>query len=65
MAEIVNLNRFRKAAAKQDATRQAEANRAKFGRDKATKAREALAERQRQALLDGAALEPDPTKGQS
>jgi len=60
MAEIVNLNRFRKAAAKQEATRQAEANRVKFGRDKATKMREIEAERRRQALLDGAALEPDP-----
>lgn len=60
MAEIVNLNRFRKAAAKQEATRQADANRVKFGRDKATKARDTEAERRRQALLDGAALERDP-----
>lgn len=60
MAEIVNLNRFRKAAAKQEATRQAEANRVKFGRDKATKARDAQAEQRRQALLDGAALEQEP-----
>ena len=35
MAEIVNLNRARKAKARVDATKQAEANRAKFGRTRA------------------------------
>jgi hypothetical protein len=63
MTEIVNLSRFRKAAAKQDATRQAAANRVKFGRDKATREREAQAEARRRAVLDGAALDqekPEP-----
>ncbi len=61
MAEIVNLNRFRKAAAREDAARQAEANRVKYGRDKATKLRDAREEARRQALLDGAALEKPPS----
>lgn len=37
MAEIVNLNRWKKAKAKQDKTRQADANRVAFGRTKAEK----------------------------
>ena len=59
MAEIVNLNRHRKAQARQQAERQAEANRVKFGRDKATRLREGQEEARRRALLDGAALEPE------
>ncbi|MDJ0388573.1 DUF4169 family protein [Roseomonas sp. E05] len=57
MAEIVNLNQHRKAAARQAEARQAAANRVKFGRSKAEKAREAAAEAQRRALLDGARQE--------
>lgn len=60
MAEIVNLNRHRKQAARAQEARQAEANRVKFGRDKATRAREAEAEEKRRALLDGARLEAPP-----
>jgi hypothetical protein len=63
MAEIVNLNRFRKAAARQEAARQADANRVKFGRDKATKARDTQVEQRREALLDGAALEKPSPEG--
>lgn len=37
MAEIVNLNRWRKAKAKDEKTRQADANRVAFGRTKAEK----------------------------
>jgi hypothetical protein len=59
MAEIVNLNRHRKAVARQQAEQQAEANRRKFGRDKATRQRETQEEDRRRALLDGAALPPD------
>ncbi|MBC9177790.1 DUF4169 family protein [Pseudoroseomonas ludipueritiae] len=58
MAEIVNLNRHRKAQARQKAERQAEANRVKFGRDKATRLRDEQEEARRRALLDGAVLEP-------
>lgn len=57
MAEIVNLNKARKARAKQEAEAQAAANRLKHGRNKAEKANDARAEARRQALLDGAKRE--------
>jgi len=57
MAEIVNLNRARKAKARVDATKQAEANRAKFGRTKAEREAEAAEQARRKALLDGAKRE--------
>jgi len=57
MAEIVNLNQHRKAATRQAEARQAAANRVKFGRSKAEKAREAEREARRRALLDGARKE--------
>lgn len=57
MAEIVNLNKARKARAKSDAGKQAEANRAKFGRTKAEKDREVAEQARRDALLDGAKRE--------
>ncbi len=54
MAEIVNLNRARKAKARVDAAKQAEANRAKFGRTRAEREAEAAEQARRAALLDGA-----------
>ncbi len=57
MAEIVNLTRARKAKARADAGKQAEANRAKFGRTKGEKAVEAAEQARRDALLDGAKRE--------
>jgi len=54
MAEIVNLNKARKARAKADEASQAAANRAKHGRTKAEKASDRAAEDRRAALLDGA-----------
>jgi hypothetical protein len=60
MAEIVNLNRARKARAKAEAERQAAANRAKHGRTGAEKANDRREEARRRALLDGAKRkEPD------
>jgi hypothetical protein len=53
MAEIVNLNRVRKARAKADATTRAEANRAKFGRTRAEREAQAADQARRAALLDG------------
>jgi hypothetical protein len=53
MAEIVNLNRARKAKARVEAGKQAEANRAKFGRTKAAREAEAQDKARREALLDG------------
>ena len=57
MAEIVNLNKARKAQARQEAEALAAANRAKHGRTKAEKANDARAEARRKALLDGAKRE--------
>ena len=57
MAEIVNLNRARKARAKAEATKQAEANRAQFGRSKAERDAQAADKARRDALLDGAKRE--------
>ncbi len=60
MAEIVNLNRVKKAKAKRQAATQAATNREKHGRTKAEKARDAAGEVQRNALLDGARKEAGP-----
>lgn len=57
MAEIVNLNKARKARAKDAAEAEAAANRAKHGRSKAEKANDRWAEARRRALLDGAKRE--------
>jgi hypothetical protein len=53
MAEIVNLNRVKKSKAKAADQAEAAANRTKHGRTTAEKARDALVEAQRNALLDG------------
>ena len=60
MAEIVNLNRARKARAKVEAGKVAEANRAKFGRTRAERDAEAADNARRDALLDGAKRETSP-----
>jgi hypothetical protein len=54
MAEIVNLNRARKAQARAEAAATAAANRVKHGRDAAQKTNDRRAEARREALLDGA-----------
>ncbi len=54
MGEIVNLNKVRKAQARQDQLADAAAIRAKHGRTKAEKANDRRAEERRKALLDGA-----------
>ena len=53
MAEIVNLNRARKARDREAEKAQAAANRVAFGRDKATRAREREEREKREALLNG------------
>jgi Domain of unknown function (DUF4169) len=58
MAEIVNLNRARKAKAREAAHAEAAANRVKHGRTAAEKANDRRAEARRQALLDGAQRDP-------
>jgi hypothetical protein len=57
MAEIVNLNKARKARAQADKAGQAAANRVKHGRTKVQKQEDARAQARRRALLDGAKRE--------
>ena len=60
MAELVNLNRARKAKARQDAQTRAAQNRVAFGRTKAEKdLARAQAEKARRDL-DAARLDPKP-----
>jgi hypothetical protein len=60
MAEIVNLNRVRKAKARDAARQQAAANRAQHGRTRAERAEAEAARQRREALLDGQRLETPP-----
>lgn len=57
MAEIVNLNRFRKDKARQTEKRQAAENRVAFGRTKAEKAAEKALLEHAARTLDGAKRE--------
>jgi hypothetical protein len=57
MAEIVNLNRVRKAKARDAAEAQAAENRAKHGQTKAERARLAAEKAKRRAVTDGAKKE--------
>lgn len=57
MGEIVNLNKLRKARARQEAQADAASNRVKHGRTKAEKQNDAREEARRKALLDGAKRE--------
>lgn len=59
MAEVVNLNRFRKAKARDETRAGADANAVKFGRTKAQKAREAADAARAKAELDGKKRETD------
>ena len=57
MAEIINLNKARKAKAAVEKSALAEANRARFGRTKAQKQAEAEEAYRRTKLLDDSKLE--------
>jgi hypothetical protein len=59
MAEIVNLNRVKKAKARAEAEKTAAANRARHGRTKAERAKDTAEEKRRSTLLDGARIEPE------
>ena len=59
MAEIVNLNRARKAKARAEKQAEAAANRAKHGRPKAEKALDRSEAARLESLLDGARKEPE------
>lgn len=60
MAEIVNLNRFRKAAARAEAKAKADANAALHGRTKAQKALEAAQEAKARTTLEAHRREAAP-----
>jgi hypothetical protein len=59
-ADIVNLNKFRKARERAEAERQAEANRVRFGRTKAEREAATSEERAKDRVLDDAQL---PARG--
>jgi hypothetical protein len=59
MAEIVNLNRFRKKKAREEAAARAAENRVRFGRTTAEKERDAALEYEAQRRLDQLRREPD------
>ena len=52
MGDVVNLKRFKKRAEKAQSARQADANRAKFGRSKSERARDAQREKRAAELLN-------------
>jgi hypothetical protein len=52
MGDIVNLKRFRKRNEREQAAKQAEANRARFGRSKSERAADATRARRANELLD-------------
>jgi hypothetical protein len=52
MADVVNLNRFRKRAAKETAAKEADANRARFGRSKSDRAQEQQQRERAKVVLD-------------
>ena len=59
MGDLINLNKARKAKAKNVAHATAEAHRAKFGRTRAGKNRDRAEKARAERLLDGAKLEKD------
>lgn len=62
MAELINLNKARKARVRADAERQAAENRVRFGRSKAQKAQDATEAEAMRRKLDGLKLDPsDPS----
>lgn len=59
MSDVVNLNRFRKKKKAAEDAAKAEENRAKFGRTKGAKQKEAAETEARDKLLDGARRDTD------
>jgi Domain of unknown function (DUF4169) len=57
-ANIVNLNKFRKAREKAEAEKQAQENRVRFGRTKDEKEKASSEQRAKSKTLDGAELPP-------
>lgn len=61
MGDLVNLNRHRKRAARDQAAKQADKNRARFGRNKSERALEDDRVRRANALLDQHRIDKDQT----
>lgn len=59
MGDIVNLNRFKKRSEREQSARQAEANRALFGRTKAERALDEKSKARSSDLLDQHKLDGD------
>lgn len=64
MADVINLNKARKAKARLAHRAQAEANRRAFGRSKAEKARDKTDRDRIERALDGAEISSPDTSGQ-
>jgi hypothetical protein len=62
-AEIVNLNRVRKARARAERQRQAEENRSKFGQSKVDRQLNEVLTKRREQALDGAKRDPSDDEG--
>ena len=60
-ANIINLNKARKAKTRADDEKRAEENRAKFGRTKDKKTSDSDEKNRRDALLDGAKIQKGET----
>jgi hypothetical protein len=60
MAEIINLNKHRKAKARDATESQSSANRIKYGRTKAEQANDRRAEERRDAVFEGRKLDSEP-----
>ena len=60
MGDVVNLNRFRKRKAREDAAKVAEANRVKFGRTRAEKERQSKERARELERHEGNKLVRDP-----
>lgn len=57
MADVINLNRFRKARGRAEDAKQAEENRSRFGRNKEQKCREDRDRERKAKELEGKKLE--------
>lgn len=60
MSNVVNLNKYRKRKAKEEAAKQADTNRRLHGRTNPERTREELQKRSLDSKLDGARLESPP-----
>lgn len=60
MANVVNLNKFRKRKRKEEAVKQAVTNRRLHGRTKAEREKERLDRQKRESTLNGAFMRPRP-----